>query len=284
VAFELTRFEDPALTSYPLVIIPSADNLNGEQCAALDAYVTDGGRLLLTGKVPQHLKSLGPLHYKRTRPEEKGSYIRIRAKDRERLDRADLAKLDLVFLNGPFHAYEPGSSDVKGLLRLIPGDMFGPPEKCYYRHVSDYPALLYKKHGRGAVACFPWGVGAHYEMQCHQGHASLVLGVIDSLLALDRRLRVATSPLVEVTHRAAANGRFEWVALFNHSGQRGNALHAPVPVRDIRIDLEPQRKVKAVRLLRAGTTPARPKGRDGRIFVVVPQLDHYEIVLFEYAE
>ena len=41
----------------------------------------------------------------------------------------------------------PGGSDIEGLLRLIPGDMFGPPEKCYYRSVSDYPGLLYAEHG-----------------------------------------------------------------------------------------------------------------------------------------
>ena len=284
VAFELTRFEDPALRSYPLVIVPNAGGLTEPQCDLLDRYVASGGRLLLTGKVPKHLDCIGPLHLKQTRPTEKGSYVRIRPNDRRRLERADLAKLDLVFLNGPFHAYEPGSADVKGLLRLIPPDMFGPPEKCYYRHVSDYPGLLYEKHKKGAVACFPWGIGTHYEMQCHQGHASLVLGAIDGLLDLDRRLHVTASPLVEVTHRIGQNDRFEWVALFNHSGRRGNALHAPVPMRNIRVDLQPQTKVKAVRLLRAGTTLACLESRNGRISVVVPELDHYEVVLFQYAD
>ncbi|OHB66405.1 MAG: hypothetical protein A2Y77_04470 [Planctomycetes bacterium RBG_13_62_9] len=162
--------------------------------------------------------------------------------------------------------------------------MFGPPEKCYYRSVSDHPALLVKKHGRGAVACFPWDIGSHYAQQCHQGHASLVMGAIDSVLGLDRRLRVTTSPLVEVTHRLGQDGRFEWVALFNHSGQQGKALHHPIPIRDIAIDLKPQKQVKAVRLLRAGSTLTFSPRQDGRVSITVPQLDHYEIALFEYAE
>ena len=171
--------------------------------------------------------------FKQTRPTEKGSYIRIREGDRRWLGRADLAKLDLVFLQGPFHVYALDEG-VEGFLRLIPADMFGPPEKCYYRNVSEHPALLAKMHGQGAVACFPWDIGSHYEQQCHQGHASLVMGTIDLLLGLDRRLRVTTSPLVEVTHRIGNDGKFEWVALFNHSGQQGKALHRPIPMRDVR--------------------------------------------------
>ena len=280
VAFELTTLDESSLRKYPFVVVPDAGGLGDNDCAALDAYVSDGGRLLLTGKIPEHLKCMEGASFKRTRPAEKGSYIRIREGDRRWLGRDDLKKLDLVFLQGPFHVYEIGE-EIEGFLRLIPGDMFGPPEKCYYREVSDHPALLARMYGQGAVACFPWGVGSHYEQQCHQGHASLVMGTIDSLLKLDRRLRVTTSPLVEVTHRADEDGRFEWVALFNHSGQQGKAIHAPVPIRDIAIDLKPQKKVKAVRLLHAGTElPLRREG--GRVTVTVPQLDHYEVVLFEY--
>jgi hypothetical protein len=160
--------------------------------------------------------------------------------------------------------------------------MFGPPEKCYYRHVSDHPALFYKRSGRGAVAFFPWGIGAHYEQQCHSGHASLVMGTIDHLLELDRRLVVTASPLVEVTHRTGRNGRFEWVGLFNHSGQRGKALHQPIPITGMRIELKPAKSVKSVRLLKADSNLDFKTGKDGRINVQVPQLGHYEIVLFEY--
>ena len=160
--------------------------------------------------------------------------------------------------------------------------MFGPPEKCYYRHVSNHPALFYNQTGRGAVAFFPWSIGAHYEQQCHAGHASLVMGTIDHLLELDRRLVVTASPLVEVTHRTGRNGKFEWVGLFNHSGQRGKALHQPIPITGIRIELKPGKSAKSVRLLKAERRLDFKTGEDGRIHVQVPQLGHYEIVLFEY--
>jgi hypothetical protein len=282
IAFELATLERSMLARYPLVIAPDAGGLSREECAALDEYVTRGGKLLLTGKIPTGLACLKSIAFKQTRPAEKGAYIRIRPEDRKRLGRSDIEKLDLVFLQGPFHVYEMGGS-VDGLLRLIPADMFGPPEKCYYRSVSEHPALLLAKHGQGTVACFPWDIGSHYEQQCHQGHASLVMGAIDSLLGLDRRLRVEASPLVEATHRIDNDGACEWVALFNHSGQQGKALHPPLPVSGIRISLRPQRPVKSVRLLRKGSTLAFTLEGDGRISVVIPQLDHYEIALFQYA-
>lgn len=282
VAFDLTTLDESLLKAYRLVIVPDAGGLGEKDCTTLDAYVAAGGRLLLTGKIPEHLACLDGATFQQTRPTEKGSYIRIDDGDRRWLGRDDLAKLDLVFLQGPFHVYELGEN-VEGLLRLIPADMFGPPEKCYYRKVSEHPALFAKMHGEGAVACFPWDIGSHYEQQCHQGHASLVLGTIDSLLGLDRQLHVVASPLVEVTHHIGTDGKFEWVALFNHSGQQGKALHAPIPIRDIRINLRPRKAVKTVRLLQTGSTLDASQDSKG-LSVVVPRLDHYEVVLFEYAE
>jgi len=279
VTYELALVEPRQLRKYPALIVPHAGGLDAGQCAALDRYVEEGGKLLLTGKIPESLRCMGPVRFQGTRPREKGAYVRIRPEDRLRLRRPILDRLDLVFLDGPFHVYEPGDG-VEGLLRLIPPDMFGPPEKCYYRKVSGHPALLYRKYGKGAAACFPFDIGSHYEEQCHGGHANLILGAMDHLLDLDRRLRVDTSPLVEVTHRAGAG--HEWIGLFNHSGQRGKALHRPVPIRDIHIELKPLRKIRAVRLLRAGGNLDFQEDGVGRVAVTVPGLDHYEVVLFEF--
>jgi hypothetical protein len=281
VAFQPARIDADDLAGCRLAVVPDARGLTAEQCAVLDAYVKKGGRLLLTGKLPRGLRCIGPVTFQETRPPEKASYVRIRPEDRRALDRPALGKLDLVFLQGEFHVYQPGAK-VDGYLRLIPGDMFGPPEKCYYRKVSDHPALLHHRFGKGAAASFPFGVGAHYERQGHPGHANLVLGAVDGLLGLDRRLRVTASPLVEVTHREDPHGRFEWIALFNHTGQRGNVLHAPLPVPGIRISLRPTRQVKSARLLRRGRDLALTTSDAGRIVIELPPLDHYDVVLIRY--
>jgi len=281
IPFELVHLDLPQLKEYEIVIVPDADGLNDQQTRVLDRYVEQGGKVLITGKIPAQLQCFNSLQYKSTRPTEKGSYIRIRPEDRERLERDVLEKLDLVFLNGVFHVYE-SDKQTDNLLRLIPGDMFGPPEKCYYRNVSDVPALFYRKHGKGSAAYFPWEIASHYQRQCHQGHANLVLGAMENLLGLNHKLRVESHPLVEVTHRQDKDNRFEWVALYNHSGQRENALHRPIPMYEIKIHLRPARPLKAVRLLKAEEQPAFSCTADDKITITIPQLNHYEIALFEY--
>jgi len=262
--------------------VPDAGGLSRQQAGALDEYVKGGGRALLSGQVPPDLACLGPAKHVETRTVDKAGYIRIRPEDRKRLGAALLDRLDLVFLRGQFHVYETGK-DVEGLLRLIPPDMFGPPEKCYYRHVSEHPALLYRRHGEGTAACFTFGIGAHYQEQAHQGHAALLLGAIDHLLHLERRVQVSASPLVEIAHRADRDGRFESISLYNHSGRRGSALHAPVPMADIRVRFKGQKPVQRVRLLHAGRELEFTE-QDERIVTVVPRLDHYEIIVFEYPD
>jgi hypothetical protein len=283
VAFELARLEPRQLGRFSLVIVPDAGRLDPQEAAALDDYVQQGGRLLLTRQVPQGLSCLGSARLVETRPPQKGAYLRIRPEDKARLKIPLLDDLDLVFLEGEFCVYEAGE-DVEKLLRLIPGDMFGPPEKCYYRNVSDHPAFLCCKHEKGAAACFPFGIGTHYAEQAHQGHAALLLGAVDNLLGLKRRVRVSGSPLVEVNHRADPNGRFEWISLYNHSGQRGNALHEPIPIGGIGIRFMPKEPVRSVRLLRADREWTFTKQDDGRIALALPPLKHYEIVVFEYEQ
>ncbi len=281
VAFELTGLDPQQLDRFPLVILPDAGGLDPRQTAVLDDYVKRGGKLLLTQAVPKTLKCLGEVKLVESRPAEKGSYIRIRPEDKATLDVSSLEDLDLVFLRGEFNVYQT-PQDVKKLLRLIPSDMFGPPEKCYYRHVSDHPALICRRHGSGAAACFTFGIGTHYEQQAHQGHAALLLGAVDNLLGLDRRALVSAPPLVEINQRACRRGRFDWISLYNHTGQRGKAIHMPIPIAGIRISFKPRKPVRAVRLLSADRELKFTKQDDGRIAVALPPLKHYEIVVFEY--
>jgi len=123
---------------------------------------------------------------------------------------------------------------------------------------------------------------AHYQRQSHQGHSNLVLAAMDNLLNLNRKLKVETSPLVEATHRLDKHDKFEWVALYNHSGQRDNALHRPIPIHNIMINLQQAKSVKAVRLLKNIKQLGFSTAGNGSVLVTVPVLKHYEIVLFEY--
>jgi hypothetical protein len=281
VSFDLTELAAEHLDRFRLVIVPAAGGLGREEAAVLDDYVKRGGKLLLTQQVPKELQCLGKIRLLESRPSEMGTYVRIRPEDKTRFAKPSLDELDLVFLGGEFHVYETDDG-VEKMLRLIPADMFGPPEKCYYRHVSDHPALISRKHGKGQAACFTFGIGEHYVKWAHQGHAALLLGAIDNILGLERRAVVTAPPLVEINQRAGRRGKFEWISLYNHTGQRGNAMHVPVPISGIRVDFKPRNTVRAVRLLGTSQELTFARRNNGRIAIALPPLNHYEIVLFEY--
>lgn len=286
IPYDLTLVNPDQWRNYAAVIIPDAGGLDENLCAAIDTYVEGGGKVLLTKKIPLGFKGFGETKLLETRPREKGAYVRIRPEDREVFQRPLLDKLDLTFLAGEFNVYSLDQiQGVSGFLRLIPQDMFGPPEKCYYRVVSDHPALVVNEFGKGKVACFTFDIGTHYQNQCHQGHANLLVGALDNVLGAKRRLQVKTLPLVEVSHRTDRAGAFEWVGLYNHSGHNLNAFHAPIPVSDVQIQLNPFRKVVRARLLSHDQElKIKRRKRSNTISVLVPKLKHYDVVLFEYEQ
>ena len=192
-----------------------------------------------------------------------------------------LAKLDLVPLNGELWT---ASLDAGGetLLRFIPPAMFGPPEKCYYTNVSDIPCLYARLSDRGAVAWIPWRVGTEFEAFGHAGHAALVMGALDELLKLPHRVRVDGPALVEMNHRADRAGKFEWVSLYNHSGQLDKVIGTPVPIRDVTVEITPASPVKRARLLKSGESLPVKTGAEGEVTCTVPVLNAYDVVLFEY--
>jgi len=110
----------------------------------------------------------------------------------------------------------------------------------------------------------------------------LAVGTLDNLLKTGRRLKIESSPLVEATHRRDPKGRFEWVAIYNHSGRLENSFHPPIPIDNIGIILQPLRGVKTVRLLKDKQELGFSVAKNGMVKVTVPELKQYEIVLFEY--
>jgi hypothetical protein len=282
VSYEFVSLGKSDLAKLPALIMPVSGPLPAEAMRMLDDYVKGGGRLLLTGgPVTPELKSLGLSATGETRSAEQGTYIRIRPEDKARLKQPVLAKLDLVPLNGELWTATM-AKDGEGLLRFIPAAMFGPPEKCYYTNVSELPCLYARQSDRGAVAWIPWRVGTEFEGFGHAGHAALVMGALDELLKLSHRVRVDGPAMVEMNHRIDRAGKFEWVSLYNHSGQLDKVIGAPVPIRDVTVQITPASPAKRARLLKSGESLPVRTGRDGAARCTVPVLNTYEVMLFEY--
>ena len=235
----------------------------------------------MSGRIPNALTCLGRPVLKKTWPLRHSMYVRIRPEDKAELRVDGLKDFDLVHLRGDFHEYEPASG-TNQMLRLIHDVMYGPPEKCYYRSISDIPALLVREYGNGIAASFPFQIGAMYREWGNLGHPMLAVGTLDNLLKTGRRLKIESSPLVEATHRRDPNGRFEWIALYNHSGRLENSFHPPIPINGIEIILQPLRDVKTVRLLKDTQRLGFSVTKSGLVQVTVPELKQCEVVLFEY--
>ena len=58
LAYELARLDAEELARFPVVVVPAADPLGPSEAATIDRYVEQGGRALLTGGVPEGLRSM----------------------------------------------------------------------------------------------------------------------------------------------------------------------------------------------------------------------------------
>lgn len=281
IPFELVSLKHSNLKRYKALIVPESGRVQVHDVRALDTFVKDGGKLLLSGRIPKTLTCLGQPVLKKTWPMRHSMYVRIRPEDKAELRMDGLKDFDLVHLRGDFNEYEP-ASDTNQLLRLIHDVMYGPPEKCYYNSVSNIPALLIRKYGDGTAASFPFQIGAMYREWGNLGHPMLAVGTLDNLLQTRRRLKIETSPLVEVTHRQDPKGRFEWIALYNHSGRLENSFHSPIPIDNIRIDLKISRPIKQFTSLSNHKKLLSISKSSDEMDIILPRLDVFEIVLVEY--
>ncbi|OHB75810.1 MAG: hypothetical protein A2Z25_18130 [Planctomycetes bacterium RBG_16_55_9] len=283
VPFDLVSFEHSDLKRYSALVVPESGGVKADDARALDAFVKGGGKLLLSGRIPDALTCLGRPILKKTWPMRHSMYVRIRPEDKAELETDGLKDFDLVHLRGDFHEYEPVNG-ASGMLRLIHDVMYGPPEKCYYRSVSDIPALLVRKDGDGMAASLPFQIGAMYREWGNLGHPMLAVGALDNVLQTGRRLKIKSSPLVEATHRRDSDGRFEWIALYNHSGRLENSFHPPIPIDDVRVSLKPSRPIeRTISLTNQNRLTPTNKSSD-EIQIILPRLNVFEIILVEYKD
>jgi hypothetical protein len=283
IPFDLVSLQYSDLSQYKALIVPDSGRVSAKDARTLDAWVEKGGKLLLSGKMPEGLTCLGQPSLKKTWPERFSMYVRIRPEDKAQLAMNALKDYDLSHLRGEFYEYEAVAGS-KPLLKLVHDVTYGPPEKCYIHSISDIPALWSRKHGKGMAAILPFAVGDMYHEWANESHPLLAVGTLDNILKTNRRLRVETSPLVGISHRRDPQGRFEWIGLQNHSGHLVTSIHKPIPISHIKVQLKSQSKVKRVSSLTNNATLTPRELAPGHMEVVLPRLEESEMVLVEYAD
>jgi len=223
------------LETYDLVIVPDLAVISPGLVGKLSAYVRGGGRLLLSGMSAvaggEDLLRLCGVKRITAQAYVPGAYLAAQESEREAFPR--LAQVDWIPLESPWLACEPVDG-ARTYLKQVPVGMYGPPEKCYYAEISDFPGLVVQKAGEGTTAILPWKIGSQYYAFPTHAAAGLWEGVLEGVLGVRCLLRVEAPPNIEISAFRGKGGGW-LLGLANLSGQNGRAVHDPLPVLDVRI-------------------------------------------------
>jgi hypothetical protein len=277
-----------SLGEYKAIVLPDCSGLSQSSCEALDGFMARGKALLASGMLPVGsdgsnlcIKSLGINNISGMHPQGPGNYFRIGNNFKRRIQDRTMENLDIVYLDSDVLICTP-ESDSAGYLRLIPDVKFGPPEKCYYAEETDMCGLIVNSNAK--AAWFPWRIGRHYERRSHPGHALLITATLRDILGLSPVLSVGGKPFIEVVHRGAPDGSFEYIGLVNHTGQNATAFHDCVPLRNTAVSLSATYAVSSVSLLRAATDVEWHQTTEGHLHFEIPQIDRFEIACIKAGE
>lgn len=225
--FQEQLARDDVASRYDVVIVPGAANLDEPLRRSLDAFVEQGGSLVLTGDVsngadPVFESDPAAARVRRlTEPAELGGrYVGPADGSVDRPLHPVLGHFDLV-------ALREGSST--GELALSSQSPNGPPERTGGNSAVDgAPAVLRAKRGRGSVTRFPWAIGL---TSYRSGLTALDRVISDEVRMLLGDLDVSAefSSLIEIT--VGRSGESTVIHLVNHSGGRGDRVREPLPIR-----------------------------------------------------
>jgi hypothetical protein len=233
----------------------------GEVPRELEAWVRNGGHLLLTGTVPPPMDLGKPVKLWK----DIQGYFRIR-------DHAMFPSLDrsnLAFVYGDYLQV-----DGKSPVTFIPPSMFGPPELVHVDWKdTDAPGLILKDVGKGKVAWLPWDIGGLYYLHSSETHAGLLRDLTDQLLPRGRQLKTNAHPLAEIVFMRQQDRHL--VHFINLSGHSQTAYFRPIPMSDIRVEVRGDFKTAKI----AGSLRDLPLRRNGEyVEFTLPSLDRYELV------
>jgi hypothetical protein len=227
-----------ALQRYSLLILPDLGPLGSTHATALDAFVRQGGRLLLTGR--SGVTETGEVEL-----ETSPALMRVGAQ----LSGRDLWSTYATDHEQPWlneYRYEPTIVPVFGnysrfvwrpaalkMGTLLPQAPFGPPEKCYGHTGSDDPHMVEVQAGKGRVRLVPWTIGRTYREFGTTDVRDQLIAAVESIAPT----AVSASLPEQVELILGRDDEGYVLHLLNQSGARRRSFgpHLTVPGGEIRI-------------------------------------------------
>jgi hypothetical protein len=267
------------LGRYSVLVLADVGALTPSVAEALNAFVTKGGRLVLTGRSGFDADGVGQLASlpaaritkRTTDPDDlKSVYVTERAPEE---GRRYFAPVSPVF--GAHYRVEARNS-ASGRLVFLPQAPYGPPEKAY-GHVADGTPGYYVD-ATGRVALVPWTIGRSYHELGLSSLRDIVVAIVRDLLGTDEPLKAELAEHVELTTQR--RGEDLVVHLINLSGARRKNYGPYVTTRGGKLRLAHAPASTTVTALVAGAKC--PTTRDGDDLVItLPDLERFEVVLIQ---
>jgi len=282
------------LEEYKALILPNVESMDDRLISVIDNYVKNGGSILATGASSTRdgsgklmnrirLQALGVAPEYETLARGKSTYLKVSPADKGVLGEKEFKDFTIMMMYSDFLKCRPRDNSSRGLLKLVPETMFGPPEKCYFteEEITDVPGVIANTYGKGGSVFIPWNLGSLYHLKGNYMHRALFTGALQNILNVDRTIITDASPLIEVSHLSNRNNAFEWIGMINHSGQIGGSYREPVPVENISIRFKPLRPLKEITLMRS-SKKLEFKESNGWVECVVPGVEDFEMVVGVY--
>lgn len=284
-----TLMEEVALDlpwdKYQALILPDFQPVGDTLAARLDQFVAEGGVLIASGRSafrdetyeprPQPaLQCLGIEQVTTTRTDMRSTYFKLA--DKQPFPR--LADTDLIY-SGDLYLYATYATGAKPHLQLIAPHAFGPPERCYYTQVTDWPGFVEHGYGQGKAIYLPWLPGALFHRQGYPNTTDFIADLLEQVAGL-APVSGNLSPMVEVTRFADRRGDFELLHLVNSSGHFGNSFFAPVSMAELSVGIPCDRAPHSVTSLVYGQ-PYDYTWQAGQLTIRIPKIELFDAVRIE---
>jgi len=269
--------QEGALGRYSLIILPDLGTLGRQTAEALDAFVQNGGNLVLTGSsgvsddggielaaspalmridVPKSGDELWSTYVTGDEQPEIGNYRYA-------------SSIIPVYGSYARFVWKPG---VEKIGRLLPQAPFGPPEKCYGHTAGDDPDLV-RIAGRGTVVQIPWTIGRTYR---EFGTTEVRDHFLDAVAPFTGQRLFAELP-EQVELILGRDGEHLVVHLINQSGARRKSFGPHLTIAGGRLRLKGASMSRDAELLVSGAS-ATIREAAGDVLIDLPPLELFEVI------
>lgn len=259
-----------------MVILADANDLSQEQAALLDRFADNGGTVVASGAsgVKGDAAALKCLGIEKVLGRKKNLMSTVFTVGQEEMAVFQRCAPSPVIAPGPQILQAQYNQSVKKYLRTEPEPMFGPPEVCYPREVTEDPGVTKMAYGKGKGIFLPWNCGSFYYNEGYTNTLGLLQDVLFSLCGLPK-IAPDLHPSVELVMSRKENKTL--VSLINGSGYFGNSFFPPIPMAGIELIL-PGTYSNAV-ALNGGSV--KTLLRNDNTVVTLNTLNHFEMIVLE---